>query len=462
MDEGQRSKVRSPNSSESARTLGDAAAGATGGPRRPLAAALAVRGLHSDGWGSPICTSTSLSGTGTLARRDGFLGVVLPRTAFNTKGSQGFREWLYVGSATHRVDFLLNNNRWIFDYASPRYSIALGRGRAHDTISDSSDRSGWYGHYPRADWHQQASSDGVRLTTSALGPGRETPLLRSQDEADLLAKLRVGSRFPLGTRGRWMCFPVQGDLNETHDRRFWRDEHEGQPLWKGESFDQFDPNGAGERSCPITGKLLKKVRKARPGMKSLIAKAASLSIRKKAVLTELKRARVAFRDVTNRTNSRTILACLVPPGIFLTNKAPYLAFVNGQPLEQAACLAIMNSLPFDWQARRYIEINVNFFLLEGLCLPQLGDDDFNAIAEAAARLSAVDDRFADFAAAAGVEYGPLDSAERIPLRVEIDARVARGWNLTTADLSVIFRDFTEDAVTPAYRAAFVRRLKELT
>ena len=59
-----------------------------------------------------------------LVRETGFVGVVLPRTAFNAKGSEGFREWLYVGSATHRIDFLLNNKRWIFD-THPQYSIAL-------------------------------------------------------------------------------------------------------------------------------------------------------------------------------------------------------------------------------------------------------------------------------------------------------------------------------------------------
>ena len=396
----------------------------------------------------------------TLVRQDGFVGVVLPRTAFNTKGSQGFREWLYVGSATHRIDFLLNNKRWIFD-THPQYSIALVVAeRSSPTATHEIEVAGTA--KSPAEWTQQTQSDGVRLTTSSFGPGRETPVLRSQDEADLLSKLRIGNRFPLGARGRWMCFPVQGDLNETHDRQFWHEACEGQPLWKGESFDQYDPNGAGERPCPVTDKLLKKIQKARPGMKSLIAAQAPLAIRKKAVLTELKRARVAFRDVARSTDSRTIRASLIPQGVFLTNKAPYLSFVQGDARAQAACLGIMNSLPFDWQARRFIEINVNFFLLEGLCLPDLEDPAFDAIAESAARLSAVDDRFADFASSAGVEHGRLHPVQRKRLRVEIDARIARAWSLTTADLSVIFRDFTEEAVTPAYRSALVDRLEQLT
>ena len=395
----------------------------------------------------------------SLVREGGFVGVVLPRTAFITQGSQVFREWLYVGSTTHRVDFLLNNKKWIFD-THPQYSIALVVAERAQPASDHLVEVAGTA-TSAGEWTGQAAGEGVRLAASAFGPGWVTPLVGSQDEADLLAKLRIGSRFPHGAGRKWLCFPV-AELHETADKRFWRDKRHGNPLWKGESFDQYDPHGAGERCCPQTEQLLGKVRKPRPGLKSLIAPEVPIATRRKAVLNELDRARVAFRDVTNRTNSRTIIACLVPPGVFLTNKAPYLAFVNAGPKAQAACLGIMNSLPFDWQARRFIEINVNFFLLEGLYLPNLSDANFDAISHSAARLSAADDRFADFAVATAVEYGPLSPTERTRLRVDIDARVSRAWDLTAADLDVIFGDFTESAVTPAYRSALLDRLDQLT
>lgn len=122
----------------------------------------------------------------------------------------------------------------------------------------------------------------------------------------------------------------------------------------------------------------------------------------------------------------------------------------------------MNSLPFDWQARRFVEMNVNFFILEGLVVPRLDDEDFLEVARCAARLSAVDDRFAGFAAATGVEVGPLGEGERQRLLMEIDARVARAWALTPADLTVMFADFTRDAVPEEYRAALAARLEELS
>ena len=70
----------------------------------------------------------------------------------------------------------------------------------------------------------------------------------------------------------------------------------------------------------------------------------------------------------------------------------------------------MNSLPFDWRSRRFVEIRVSFFILEGLHLPDLDDTDFRAVFRAAARLSAVDERLTDFADGVGVECGPLGSA----------------------------------------------------
>ena len=183
--------------------------------------------------------------------------------------------------------------------------------------------------------------------------------------------------------------------------------------------------------------------------------------RRQAVAAELDRARVAFRDVTNATNSRTVLACLVPPKVFLTNKAPYLAFLGGDETAQAACLGVMNSLPFDWQARRYVEINLNFFILEALKIPEFDDEDYIEIAKAASRLSVVDKRFATFASAIGVDHGRLPAAERQRLRAEIDARVARAWKLTEADLETVFEDFTEHAVPPGYRALIIERFREL-
>ncbi len=105
---------------------------------------------------------------------------------------------------------------------------------------------------------------------------------------------------------------------------------------------------------------------------------------------------------------------------------------------------------------------MNFFILEGLVVPDLTDEDFEAIAAAAAELSCVDERFADFAEGFNLTPGPLPEEERERLRIEIDARVARAWQLTDSDLDVRFADFTLDAVPPPYRQRLRTRLAELS
>lgn len=394
-----------------------------------------------------------------VLRDGGVLGVVLPRSTFVTDGSEGFRRWLFEENTCRRADFLLNSGRWAFD-SEPRYTVALVAAERRYPDEGHEVRVAGTAASLEA-WNAQVAAPGIALRSEAFGPGWSTPLLRSQEEADLLAKLGVGERFACGASGRWRCFPV-AELHETNDRRLWEQATAGRLLWKGESFEQFDPHGAEARLCPDNDAVRKKVDKPRPGAGSILSVELPLAVRRKAVVDEVGRARVAFRDVSRSTDSRTVRACLVPPEVFLTNTAPYLAFAAGGDMARAACLGIMNSLAFDWQARRFVEIHLNFFILEGLMLPNLSDEGFEAIAGCAARLSCVDQRFYDFAVSFGFEPGPLSDEERRRLRVEIDARVARAWELNADDIGVVLGDFTVDAVPADYRQQLRARLAELS
>lgn len=387
----------------------------------------------------------------------GVLAVVLPRSAFSVKGSADFRRWMFGQTTVRRLDFLLNNRRWMFD-THPQYTVALAIVEAAQSseghrlevagVADS-----------EAHFREQSESDGLMLDASALGPELEVPLLQSQEAADVLVKLRRGTPFALGA-GRWKCFPLR-ELHETDDKKLWEGATSGSPLWKGESFDQFQPHGAEERALPITEAVKRKTFKSRAGGESLLAKTISSRLRVEAVASEVTRARIAFRDVTNRTNSRTVVASLIPADVYLVNSAPYLAFVEGDDAGRACCLGVMNSLPFDWQARRFVETHLSYFILEGMRVPEMSDDGFTAVASAAAQLSAADERFADFAAATGVDVGPLATDERGRLRAEIDARVAHAWDLEATDLETIFADFTLDAVPETYRQLVRDRFAEL-
>ena len=162
-------------------------------------------------------------------------------------------------------------------------------------------------------------------------------------------------------------------------------------------------------------------------------------------------ARIAFRDAARATDSRTVIACLIPPKVFLTHKAPYLVCPEAMPDAISFVLGVLNSLPFDWQARRFVETSVAFFILNMLTLPTPDWINLSGVAWRASRLSCVDERFAEFATEAGVDCGPLLPEERDELRAEIDALVAHGYGLTADNLEVVFEDFTLAAVPAVYR-----------
>ena len=207
--------------------------------RRALAGPHPARGDYDPMGGDPDLYKYFCQRYRMLVREHGFAGVVLPRTAFVAKGSKEFRTWLYRGSTTRRVDFLLNKGRWAFD-THPQYSIALvvaqrGLPAADHRVSVAGTAES------KRMWAEQAAQPGVGLAPSTFGPEWETPLVRSQAEADLLARVRTGSLFPRGADGRWSCFPV---------RRIGRDQRQ-------------EAVGARRRRPSLEGRELRPVRSSR-------------------------------------------------------------------------------------------------------------------------------------------------------------------------------------------------------
>jgi hypothetical protein len=289
-------------------------------------------------------------------------------------------------------------------------------------------------------------------------PTWEVPLLPTTDHARVLAKIRRGPRFDRWAQAHGGVFAAT-EIHESQQKHYFR-HSAGVPVWKGASFDQYDPHGREVAGYAHWKELLSFLQAKRARSRTFRA-AFPPGVLANPDTHPVHGARVAFRDVTNRTNSRTVIACLVPPRTPLTNKAPYLVFPQGGVLDEAYVLGVLNSLPFDWQARRYVETNLNFYILGLLCFPPDNEADVEGIARRAARLSCPDARFAAFAQAAGVECGPLMPEERQRLRAQIDALVVIAYGLDEHDLEVVFSDFTLEAVSSEYREAVRREFRKL-
>lgn len=395
---------------------------------------------------------------GVLLREGGGLGVVLPRSAFYVDGTVGFRRWLFSQLSLERLDVLLNNRGWAFPI-HPQYTIALVTGRR---VVPQADRLlELSGPHPNRESFEERV--GVPVALGALGrwtrprkgagggPTWEVPLLPSPAARDLYDALMTQPRFDEGGSGDWRAFPSR-EFDVTNDSRYIRMGGDWE-VWTGGTFEQYLPwfgDIAGRCDSAKGCERLEKKRR-----RSAVFRREWPDALKDPATLPVRNYRIAFRDVTNRTNARTVIACLVPPQTFLTNVAPYLVLPAGGRRAEAYLLGVMNSLVFNWLARRMVELHVNFFVLNLLRVPDvaLDSDAAQAIIGPAARLQATHPAYAPWARELGVDCGPLADDEREALRVEVEAALLRAYGLGPDELDILLEDFTERAVpTPMRRA----------
>ena len=174
--------------------------------------------------------------------------------------------------------------------------------------------------------------------------------------------------------------------------------------------------------------------------------------------------RIAFRDIARPDDTRTVLAALVPGEVVLTNKAPFLLFVEGTARDEAYLLGVLSSMILDWYARRLVDKSLNFYLLNNFPIPEHYDDDpvADRVVAIAGRLAAVDDRYAGWAAEVGVGVGTVtDKATREDLICELDACVAHLYGLDEEDLAVIYETFHTGADYSERRERVVEHFRNL-
>lgn len=155
------------------------------------------------------------------------------------------------------------------------------------------------------------------------------------------------------------------------------------------------------------------------------------------------RPRVAFRNVTNPTNTRTFLCALIPERRVLTHHAPYLLQTNGRASDEAYVLGLLSSMIFDWQVRRTTEINMTFEQLNQASIPDPGEGHpvRDRVVQIAGRLGAVDERFAGWAALVDMGTSAETDDEREALLAELDACVAVLYGLDVNDVTVLCDTF---------------------
>jgi hypothetical protein len=171
---------------------------------------------------------------------------------------------------------------------------------------------------------------------------------------------------------------------------------------------------------------------------------------------------IVFRYVSSNDNSRTLIAGALPAAGVLPNKG-YVHAVDApqaDAVDVLAFLGLLNSIPCDWWARRFVDTKVTAGVIDGLRVPVWTPDERRAVARCVADL--LDDDLRELAGGIDVDAirastPSLGNDEHSALSVDLAA--FRGYGLDANDARVILGDFTHAAVSLDYRAQLLEGLK---
>ncbi|MCB9752002.1 MAG: hypothetical protein H6713_18665 [Myxococcales bacterium] len=399
-----------------------------------------------------------------VARPEGRLGLVLPRNAFVAKGSASWRAGLLASGGFEELCFLTNRGGWVFRDVHAQYTIALvtirrppaGDEAGEEAVSEAGSERGALA--LRGPFDSREAFDagrgraGTRIEVRALLAGSDTaafPLLPGDGSAEIWARMRRAPRLDLDAPGQWRARPAS-ELHATHDKTEMLfetgvgDARGTWPVYKGQSFDLWrcDTGRYYARARPERITALLQARRRRAPRRSALAEFSARWREDPATLPCLA-PRIAFRDVTRATDSRTMRAALVPGEVVLANQAPYLLWPRGDARDVAYVLGVLCSIPFDWFVRRVVETHMNFHVLNPAPIPRPTREDprWRRVVALAGRLAASDERFAAWAREVGVACGPLPEEQRAASVAELDAVVARLYGLDAAQTERVFRSF---------------------
>jgi hypothetical protein len=370
-----------------------------------------------------------------LAKVGGSFSIVVPSALVTNEGAKQLREALFEDRI--RAMFEFENARGIFQDIHRSYKFALlvaDQANPRETFP-----AAFYLHDIQAlegKSEQEKFLEMPRYIATLCSPDSlSIPEAGSKQELDVL--LEIYHTWPLlgAEKGGWNISLVRELGASPSDSKLFRSDGKGWTLMEGKCFHQFLPDfERPEKTVDATSGL-------KYTAKRKVFKDLNEEIHRKV--------RLAYRHVGRSTDTRTLIACIIPPCSFCYQSAVTVVperegspARNKQYYRDIAYLAgILNSVVFDFLIRKRISINLTFFTVYQTPIPKVTSPYVDEIMKIAARMSAADERFREFASVLGVECGPLTMRERIELTAKLNTIVAKHYGLDRKQLEVILQSF---------------------
>jgi len=389
-----------------------------------------------------------------LLRPSGACGIVIPSGIYTDLGAMGLREMLFDESrVTGLVCF--ENRKTIFEGVDSRFKfvvLSFERGGTTESFPAAFMR------HDVAELEQFPAVGSIPVeidTVRKLSPDSLSVLeFKSPLDAVIAHKML---KFPLlGERieEKWNCTFGRG-FDKTNHRHLFKDSRgPGRiALYEGDMIHQFDPawhlSSANRNRDPSLPHLWIDEKE---GRQAILGKRVADSMQ----TLPYQDFRQAYRRIASATNERTIISTMLMPGVMTTYGLQYIDIEAGgvdarhnRRMRSVYCTAVFNSFAFDFLVRIRMSDSLSQFFIKQTPVPRLteSDPEFRPIVERAAKLICTTPEFDDLATevfgkrATHKTHGAIESHERVRLRWELDALVARLYDLTEDEFAHILGTF---------------------
>ena len=325
----------------------------------------------------------------------GSIGVVLPRSAFAALGSAQWRRTILLGSTSH-LTICKNKDEWLFSDVNPGFGVSMAsficnRSENQDGILSVS------GVYSSPTQYVQGSSRPPTDVPLNLLLRTDSnlciPAVQDSRELELFLQLISYPAFGATNREDFSVRP-HTEFHATSDRdRFFSGDPSDYPVYNHRNIGHycFDTTDGPFNYAKYDNAILELSRRRSQNYRkssSPFSEMSELWASDPATLPTLN-PRLAYRAVIHASNPRKIWFALIPEETILTNSAPYLLVSRGTLESQAYLLGIMSSCVTDWIGHLKINLNLNYFILNSIPVPEFdsGDQKCLRISELAAGLA---------------------------------------------------------------------------
>jgi len=350
------------------------------------------------GWGTNL-SRCGLELAVNVCATDGVLGVILPSSILSDEASARLRRWLFDSVRLVQVDYYPAEAKPFESVDQPCVAVQFTRpvAKRFAPIVVRHDRN-----------RRVASSGRLALTKGDLSAlNYRLPIELDQSEVDLLIGFRslpLLQDFDVSRGGKlWMG----RELDETGYKTFVSDRGTV-PFMKGRHVNRFQHTESGHFIVPGA----------------------------RTIPESHKHARVAWRDVSRRSQARRIIASLIPSGVVTGNSLQVAYYTDGDVSRTKSLLGVISSMVFEFQLRNRLGTgHVSLGTVRSVCVPDLNDRAFTK------RTVAIVDRLLNGEAQA---------------EVDLDVLLSRAYGLSAAEYSGMANTFS--GVSNAYKAAVLCKL----